>query len=92
MKLSILILAAVLALSGAAAVADIDDARNFYKFDDRVLTSGQPSARQLSEISEDGIEIVINLVPKSERIYNPDERSILARQGVEYQGRGVFAD
>ncbi|WP_299752904.1 protein tyrosine phosphatase family protein [uncultured Tateyamaria sp.] len=66
------------------AFADISETRNFYQFEPTVLTSGQPSAAQLSEAADDGIEVVINLVPESEGIYNPEEGEILAAQGVEY--------
>lgn len=76
------IVMAVLAMT--PAFADISEARNFYQFEPTVLTSGQPSATQLAEAADDGIEVVINLVPESEGIYNPEEGEILAAQGVEY--------
>ena len=76
------IVMAVLAMT--PAFADISEARNFYQFEPTVLTSGQPSATQLAEAADDGIEVVINLVPESEGIYNPEEGGILAAQGVEY--------
>ena len=72
------------ALAMTPAFADISEARNFHQFEPTVLTSGQPSADQLSEAADDGIEVVINLVPESEGIYNPQEGEILAAQGVEY--------
>ena len=71
-------------LAMTPAFADINEARNFYQFEPTVLTSGQPSASQLAEAADDGIEVVINLVPESEGIYNPQEGEILAAQGVEY--------
>lgn len=76
--------AIIAALAMTPAFADISEARNFYQFEPTVLTSGQPSASQLAEAADDGIEVVINLVPESEGIYNPDEGEILAAQGVEY--------
>lgn len=72
------------AISSEAAFADIRKTRNFYQFEENVLSSGQPNASQLSKVSEDGIEVVINLVPEHEGIYIPEERDILARQGIEY--------
>ena len=66
------------------AFADITQERNFYQFTPNVLTSGQPSADTLATAAEDGIQVVINLVPESEGIYNPDEQSILEAQGIEY--------
>ncbi|WP_298362338.1 protein tyrosine phosphatase family protein [uncultured Litoreibacter sp.] len=71
-------------LAMTPALADITEARNFYQFEPTVLTSGQPNATQLAEAADDGIEVVINLVPESEGIYNPEEGEILAAQGVEY--------
>lgn len=81
LMLSVVILS-LAAVSGS--VADISDARNFYQFDDRVLTSGQPDQTLLEKADEDGIEIVINLVPKTESIYNPMEADILQSQGIQY--------
>ena len=71
-------------LAMTPAFADISEARNFYQFEPTVLTSGQPNAAQLAEAADDGIEVVVNLVPESEGIYNPEEGGILAAQGVEY--------
>lgn len=76
------IIAATLTMT--PAFADISETRNFYQFEPSVLTSGQPSATQLAEAADDGIEVVINLVPESESIYNPEEGDILVAQGVEY--------
>lgn len=79
--LSILILSLTTITS---SFAEMSDARNFYQFDDRVLTSGQPDQTLLEKADEDDIEIVINLVPQSEGIYNPKEGEILQRQGIQY--------
>ncbi|WP_415402163.1 protein tyrosine phosphatase family protein [Tateyamaria sp. SN3-11] len=75
---------AVLSLSATAALADITDARNFYEYSDNVLTAGQPTADQLSTAVEDGIEVVISVVPENESIYNPKQKDILQAQGIEY--------
>ena len=64
--------------------ADITDVRNFYQFSDNVLSAGQPKRRQLERVSEDSIEVVINIVPAYESIYEPDEAEILRKQGIEY--------
>ena len=67
-----------------ASFADIQSTRNFYAFSDRLLTAGQPSESALKNASKDGIEVVINLVPPSESIFNPKEEEILTAQGIEY--------
>lgn len=67
-----------------ASFADIQSTRNFYAFSDRLLTAGQPSESALKNASKDGIEVVINLVPPSESIFNPEEEKILTAQGIEY--------
>ncbi|MEP2978214.1 MAG: protein tyrosine phosphatase family protein [Lentilitoribacter sp.] len=72
------------AMSISASYADISKARNYYEFSPNVLTAGQPSKEQLETVSADGIEVVINLVPKNESIYNPQQQVILERQGVEH--------
>ena len=64
--------------------ADVSKIRNFYQFNDHILSSGQPKAAQLEKASDDGIEVVINIVPSSESIYIPNEADILAKQGIEY--------
>ena len=71
-------------LAMTPAFADISETRNFYQFEPTVLTSGQPSATQLAEAADDGIEVVINLVPEHEGIFNPKEEEILSAQGIEY--------
>ena len=68
----------------STSFAEISSARNFYQFSDRILTTGQPKQELLENASEDGIEVVINLVPQTEAIYNPKEGEILQSQGIEY--------
>jgi len=75
---------AILLVSACSVNADISSARNFYQFEEQQLTSGQPEKAQLLSASAEGIEVVINLVPSTESIFNPDEAAILAAQGVEY--------
>ncbi len=74
----------LLSLSATAALADLTEARNFYEYSDTVLTAGQPTADQLSTAAEDGVEVVISVVPENERIFNPEQGDILAAQGIEY--------
>ncbi len=64
--------------------AEISSTRNFYSYSEQLLTSGQPSEERLKNISKDGVEVVINLVPPSEMVYNENEGKILQSQGVEY--------
>ena len=68
----------------SSSFAEISTVRNFYQFDDRILTSGQPREELLKSAAEDGIEVVINLVPTTEGIYNPNEGKILQSQGIQY--------
>ncbi len=68
----------------SVAYADISKARNFHSFDENLLTSGQPDQSILETAGDDGIEVVINLVPTSESIYNPKEAEILEEQGIKY--------
>jgi len=81
------VLFAILAIyfsSASLSEADISSTRNFYQFNDQLLTSGQPGKVQLESASADGVEVVINIVPSSESIFNPREGDILAKQGIEY--------
>ncbi len=64
--------------------ADITKARNFYSFSDNVITSGQPKQALLETAAEDNIKVVINIVPETEGIYNPNEAKILEEQGIKY--------
>jgi len=64
--------------------ADISDIRNFYQFSENVYSAGQPKRRQLESLSDDNVEVVINIVPTYESIYEPDEAEILREQGIEY--------
>ena len=82
-KKSAAAMAVVLTL-GSPVFADITQERNFYQFTPNVLTSGQPSAETLATAADDGIQVVINLVPENEGIYNPNEGRILEAQGIEY--------
>ncbi len=66
------------------AYAGISKTRNFHSFDENLLTSGQPAQSILENAAEDGIEVVINLVPASESIYNPKEAETLEKQGIKY--------
>jgi len=72
------------AISASVASADVSTARNFYQYSDRVLTAGQPSQDILENVSDDGIEVVISVVPEYESVFNPRQGEILAEQGIEY--------
>ena len=74
----------LVSLTSQSSQADLQNTRNFYQFSDRLMTSGQPDEDALKSAPHDGIDVVINLVPPSEGIYNPKEAEILAVQGVEY--------
>ena len=61
------------------------DVFNYLPFSDELVTSGQPSERQLVAISDAGYQTVINLAPTS-KLENAvvNEREILEGFGVRY--------
>ncbi|WP_299775506.1 protein tyrosine phosphatase family protein [uncultured Tateyamaria sp.] len=71
-------------LAVTAAVAELSQARNFYQYSESVLTAGQPTEEQLKSAGAAGVEVVISVVPPSERVYNAKQGDILAKQGIEY--------
>ncbi|WP_072682509.1 protein tyrosine phosphatase family protein [Arcobacter sp. LA11] len=62
----------------------MQDINNYIKINEKISTSGQPTAKQFEKIAEDGYEIVINLaVAHSEgKIENEDD--IVTSLGMNY--------
>lgn len=59
---------------------------HFLALDDRLLTGGMPTAAQLADAAQAGVQTVINLaMPDSERALR-DEPSIVTSLGMEYVG------
>jgi protein tyrosine phosphatase (PTP) superfamily phosphohydrolase (DUF442 family) len=63
----------------------MDDIFNYFRFDDRLCTSGQPTEAQFSLIKDAGYETVINLAPTNvieNSLRNEDE--LLSDLGFKY--------
>ncbi len=57
---------------------------NWYRLDDRVTTSGQPTEEELSAIADLGVRHVINLALHTHEQALPDEAASAARLGMTY--------
>jgi len=62
----------------------ISDIYNFIQIDDRLATSGQPTADQFRRARRSGYEVVINLAPDGLETSMPGEAELLADLGFEY--------
>ena len=60
--------------------------RQYYRLDDRVSTSGQPTEAQFAVIAEAGFEVIIDLAPPDGPEALPDEARIVAALGLTYIG------
>ena len=67
-----------------SAVSSALDAPNVVTVSPRLVTSGQPSARSLASLREDGFTAVIYLVPPDASDAVAREAAILAEQGIAY--------
>ncbi|MEQ1731627.1 MAG: protein tyrosine phosphatase family protein, partial [Vicinamibacterales bacterium] len=66
--------------------ARIEDARNFRRVDETLLTSGQPDEAQLTAASQAGVEVVINLALHDDPRYSlADERGTVEGLGMTYR-------
>ncbi len=63
------------------SLTDVQNARWLH---DHLLTSGQPTAKELAEAAESGMEVVINLTPGDAKSALPDERTLVERLGMTY--------
>ncbi len=62
----------------------IEDIYHFLRLNDRLFTSGMPTADQLGDASMQGVQVVINLaMPDSERALR-DEESVVESLGMQY--------
>ena len=82
-------------LTAAKAVADettvLTEARNFHRISDTLLTAGQIYPAQVPDLSETGVELVINLaVADAER--NAEEAFAVAQAGIGYVNIPVIWD
>ena len=62
----------------------LEDIFNYLELDNRITTSGQPSATQLGLIKAAGYTTIINLAPKAQENALEDEEEILQRLGIRY--------
>ncbi len=62
----------------------IDQAYNYRKVSESVATAGVVNPKQLSVLGENGVEVVINLLPEDSEYSVSDERKIVESQGIEY--------
>lgn len=62
----------------------ISDIYNFIQIDDRIATSGQPTADQFRRARDAGYEMVINLAPDGLETSLPEEAELLSSLGIEY--------
>lgn len=61
------------------------DIFNFLKIDQILSTSGQPTEEQLSELADEGYEVIINLGLHNDPRYSlPDETELVTSLGMRY--------
>ncbi len=65
-------------------MADPDGIINWYRLDDRVTTSGQPTEAELASIADLGVRHVINLALHTHEKALPDEAASAAGLGMTY--------
>ena len=64
----------------------LQDIRHFLALDERLLTGGMPTAGQLAEVRQAGVQVVINLATPASEGALPDEASLVASLGMQYIG------
>lgn len=62
----------------------IEQAYNYRTVSKTVATAGVVNPEQLATLSDNGIEVVINLMPDTSEYAVVDERQIVESQGIEY--------
>lgn len=58
--------------------------RNFLPLNEKLLSSGMPTAEQLSEIAAEGVQVVINLAPYDPAEDLADEGKLAQSLGMKY--------
>ena len=70
----------------------LEDIYHFLPLDENLLTGGMPTAEQLADAAQAGVQVVINLaMPDSEQALK-DESSIVEGLGMQYIGIPVVWD
>ncbi len=62
----------------------IDQSYNFRRIDDRVTTSGIVSRQSLQQLSAQGYQAVINLLPDDSKYAEAGEADLVKTQGLQY--------
>ena len=62
----------------------LDQIFNYFKIDDRISTSGQPSESEFDLIKQAGFQTVVNLAPHGAENSLADEAGLLQRLTLEY--------
>lgn len=78
------LLTAALAVAGVAGAQDDPIAVNHVIVDERLHTSGQPTAAMLEQLGDRGFDTAINLAPPTARGAVAEERALLEAAGVNY--------
>jgi protein tyrosine phosphatase (PTP) superfamily phosphohydrolase (DUF442 family) len=68
----------------AVPPADIEDIINYLSVSDAIGTAGQPTSQQFMAIREAGYEVVVNLAMPDSSNALPNERELVAEQGMLY--------
>lgn len=62
----------------------LKDIKNFLPMTEKLLSSGMPTAGQVTELAQAGVEYVINLAPFDPERDLQDEASLVKSAGMEY--------
>jgi protein tyrosine phosphatase (PTP) superfamily phosphohydrolase (DUF442 family) len=62
----------------------MNDIYHFWLYDDKLSSSGMPTAEQMQAVAEAGVQVVINLAPHDVPDALPDETALVTGLGMEY--------
>ncbi len=60
------------------------DIYNYWFYDDKLSSSGMPTAEQMQGVAQAGVKVVINLALKTSQGALPDEASVVELLGMQY--------
>lgn len=60
------------------------DVFNYWYYDERLTSSGMPTAEQMKSVAEAGVQLVINLAPYDSHNAIPNEAELVNSLGMEY--------
>ena len=89
MRVSELVLICGLSLAAVAhgeeaTKVSVEDINNFRRADERSITGGQPTEKQLKAVAADGYKVVINLATIDPRYSLRDEAATVTSLGMKY--------